>query len=745
MKNKIIAILSAALLCFGGMCGITAHANYDSTAAAPAATETPKPARTISTAGAGHVVDNISDSDKLQFISVTAKDGSVFFIVIDKQNVNDNVYFLNKVDISDLEALAKENSAAVPAAVKASPTPQAQASPSAEPEAKEVEDKAVITRLYSIVAMFENQLGHMTEAKNYLDSAFMNKGKFENNNISGMMHYIAGIYYSDKNLMEQAHENYYQAAEYFNRNEMKPAILTEIYYDLSIIYSMWQDDEGLHELSEAMKDLPVDFPFQQILKWTIKAKYFYALYQNEHRVDLLDSVTKYNQEAFKVYTSTENPYDVGYVISDNYLHQAIVYSEVGKIKEAEQCFETGKKLMNPKKIDANVSVSYVSGVIAYYQADYELAEQHLQDGLRELKRMDEEQEVDYYHALIEFYTLLAKVYEKQELYNKALEAARNSLKYETRLFDKNSNKTIQKLRTQYNLNEKERVVEQLSAINEKNRRINILSAILIVLALVTIFLLLKRYRSRQRIHEGMLQIAKLKQQEAELLVKLQKTKLEEREREFQSLVHEAQQRKVQYYLEGLEVERKRLAKELHDNVSNELLAIKMKITDGTSNCEEIMDTLQTLQAEVRGISHDLMPPIFKYASLSEILQDYVYQHNQPGQTELELLLEPEDNFDNLSQKVSLEIYRIVQEAVGNSLKHAQATLVKIILVREDNKVKLTVSDNGRGFEQQAGKTGIGLTIIKERVENLRGTLTLNSAPGKGTELIVEIDLENLEK
>ena len=573
------------------------------------------------------------------------------------------------------------------------------------PEAKEVEDKAVITRLYSIVAMFENQLGHMAEAKNYLDSAFMNKGKFENNNISGMMHYIAGIYYSDKNLMEQAHKNYYQAAEYFNRNEMKPAILTEIYYDLSIIYSMWQDDEGLHELSEAMKDLPVDFPFQQILKWTIKAKYFYALYQNEHRVDLLDSVTKYNQEAFKVYTSTENP----------------------------------------KKIDANVSVSYVSGVIAYYQADYELAEQHLQDGLRELKRMDEEQEVDYYHALIEFYTLLAKVYEKQELYNKALEAARNSLKYETRLFDKNSNKTIQKLRTQYNLNEKERVVEQLSAINEKNRRINILSAILIVLALVTIFLLLKRYRSRQRIHEGMLQIAKLKQQEAELLVKLQKTKLEEREREFQSLVHEAQQRKVQYYLEGLEVERKRLAKELHDNVSNELLAIKMKITDGTSSCEEIMDTLQTLQAEVRGISHDLMPPIFKYASLSEILQDYVYQHNQPGQTELELLLEPEDNFDNLSQKVSLEIYRIVQEAVGNSLKHAQATLVKIILVREDNKVKLTVSDNGRGFEQQAGKTGIGLTIIKERVENLRGTLTLNSAPGKGTELIVEIDLENLEK
>ena len=613
------------------------------------------------------------------------------------------------------------------------------------PEAKEVEDKAVVTRLYSIVAMFENQLGDMAEAKNYLDSAFMNKGKFENNNIAVMMHYIAGIYYSDKNQMEKAHENYYQAADYFNRNAVKPAILTEIYYDLSIIYSMWQDDEGLNDLSEAMKDLPVDFPFQQILKLTIKAKYFYALYQNEHRMNLLDSVTKYNQEAFEVYTSTENPYDVGYVISDNYLHQAVVYSEAGKIKEAEQCFETGKKLMNPKKIDANVSLSYVSGVIAYYQADYELAEQHLQDGLHELKKMNEEQEVDYYHSLIDFYTLLAKVYEKQELYNKALEAARNSLKYETRLFDKNSSKTIQKLRAQYSLDEKERVVKQLTAINEKNKWINILSVTLIVLALITIVLLLIRYRSRQRIHEGMLQIAKLKQQETELTVELQKAKLEEREREFQALVHEAQQRKVQYYLEGLEVERNRLAKELHDNVSNELLAIKMKIADGTSSRKEVLDTLQALQTEVRGISHDLMPPVFKYASLSEILQDYVYQRNQSGQTELTLVLEPEEGFDHLSQKVALEIYRIVQEATGNALKHAQATHIKIILVREGNRIKLTIADNGKGFELQTGKSGIGLVIIKERVENLKGVLTLSSVPGKGTDVIVEIDLDGLEK
>ena len=230
-----------------------------------------------------------------------------------------------------------------------------------------------------------------------------------------------------------------------------------------------------------------------------------------------------------------------------------------------------------------------------------------------------------------------------------------------------------------------------------------------------------------------------------MTVELQKAKLEEREREFQALVHEAQQRKVQYYLEGLEVERNRLAKELHDNVSNELLAIKMKIADGTSSREEVLDTLQALQTEVRGISHDLMPPVFKYASLSEILQDYVYQRNQSGQTELTLVLEPEEGFDHLSQKVALEIYRIVQEATGNALKHAQATHIKIILVREGNRIKLTIADNGKGFELQTGKSGIGLVIIKERVENLKGVLTLSSVLGKGTDVIVEIDLDGLER
>lgn len=151
MKNKIIAALAAAVVClsctsvYANSSGAPseAYSGYSalnnitlSDAASP--TATPKPSRTISAEGTGHVVDNITDSENLQFISVTAKDGSVFFVVIDKQNTNDNVYFLNKVDISDLEALAEDNTLTSAPTATVTPAPSAAASP--EPEEQKKED-----------------------------------------------------------------------------------------------------------------------------------------------------------------------------------------------------------------------------------------------------------------------------------------------------------------------------------------------------------------------------------------------------------------------------------------------------------------------------------------------------------------------------------------------------------------------------------------------------------------------------
>lgn len=132
MKNKLAALAAAAVIAFSAAPAYansseTATEDYSSYSALdnlPTPSPTEATRRTISTEGSGHVVDNITDtnSENLQFITVTAKDGNVFYIVIDKQNSNDNVYLLNTVDESDLAALVKDYT---PAAT-ATPTPAAE-------------------------------------------------------------------------------------------------------------------------------------------------------------------------------------------------------------------------------------------------------------------------------------------------------------------------------------------------------------------------------------------------------------------------------------------------------------------------------------------------------------------------------------------------------------------------------------------------------------------------------------------
>lgn len=606
------------------------------------------------------------------------------------------------------------------------------------PEAKQWEDKAVITRLYSIISLSETQLSNMEVAKNYLDSALVYEGQFVNNNIAGMMYYAAGVYHVTLTDFVEAQKNYYKAAEYFNMNEQKPSILTDVFYNLSIIYILWQDEKGLAELMKDMERTPVDFPFQHILKLSVQAQYYYVRYTNTEDKAYLDSATVYNNLAFNVYNTTANPYDVGHQISDNYLSQALIYCFQGKITEARKCFELGRKLMNPKQFDSDARILYISGMISYYLKDYAQAEKSLKAGLAQLETLCEEKQINYDESIVSSYLILAKVYEDQKLYDKALEAERRSMEYSRRLYAHKARTEISTLRVKYNLDQAERSVKQLTVLNEQRARINLLAIGMVILALIVIFLLIVRYRSRQRLNAHLLQIAGLKQQEADLTIKLQKAKLEEKEKEFQVMVGEAQQRRVQYYLEGLEVERSRLARELHDNVSNELVAIRMRIEGGESKPEEVMETLKTLHTEVRAISHDLMPPVFKYATLPEILEDYVSQRTKTGKTQITLSVQPVEAWEKIPQSIGLEIYRIIQEVTGNALKHAEASQIGIALWQEGDRMKITVSDNGKGFDDKQHTTGIGMNIIRERVQSLGGLLTINTTPGKGTEIVVEL-------
>ena len=212
-----------------------------------------------------------------------------------------------------------------------------------------------------------------------------------------------------------------------------------------------------------------------------------------------------------------------------------------------------------------------------------------------------------------------------------------------------------------------------------------------------------------------------------------------------ALEKETDLRLARQYIDGLESERKRLAKELHDGVCNDLLGIQyyMQTSDaiGKEVQQKLFPMIEQTRTDVRFISHELMPPAFQYANLNVMLEDYVERLGNVHQLiHFHYFSLPEQaNWELVSSQKAYELYRIVQEVLGNSLSHSKATEIEIILsmIAEERKIVLTVSDNGKGASVSlASGNGIGLRTVEDRVKCIDGVYSLTS-DAKGTSFIVE--------
>lgn len=613
------------------------------------------------------------------------------------------------------------------------------------PEAKIYEDKAVITRLYSVIADCLILLEDMEGVQNYLDSAFVYKDQFNNNAILGMMYYVRGHYYHDINEVNLAHENYYDSVKFLQKLPSPPPLLTTIYYNLARIYVMWEDENRLKEIIDEMKEVPSYMTEQHLMNYTVIADLFSVQYNKSNHISLLDSVIKYNQLAIDQYNINANKEtaDVGHQLSQNFIALVRAYVEKGDVKGARKNLELAEKFVNKERWLTVVDLNVVKGDFFIAIKEYDKAEQVLNEAVELLATLKDEQQMDYYYYYIDIYEKLGLIYEKKKMYEKALTYEKQSLEYRQRLFSRESSKIVNDLRTQYNLEQQERIVNQLTLLSERRKNINILAIVVLILLFTLIVQLIIRSRITKRANENKLKLEQMKRKESELEIELYKTRQEEKEREFKIMQNEMQQRRIQSYLEGLETARERLSKELHDNISNELLALKMRVIQ-SDKPEEIIEKLGQIQAEVRAVSHDLMPPVFQHAQFTEVLFEYVDQWNKLTETHLTLTFDPEDeSWDELTEDINLGLYRIIQETVGNSLKHSGATLINILLTQKEDNIILTIQDNGKGFKVEADHRGIGLKLISERAKGLDGEAFISSSPGQGT--TIEVVIRNFRK
>jgi PAS domain S-box-containing protein len=231
-----------------------------------------------------------------------------------------------------------------------------------------------------------------------------------------------------------------------------------------------------------------------------------------------------------------------------------------------------------------------------------------------------------------------------------------------------------------------------------------------------------------------------------------KTDITERKQMEQSL-HEYALRITQVQ----EEERKRIAFELHDDTAQYLSILKMElealIESGKIQDPQVVEKLQFLEKDagrafndVRRYSHELRPGVLEHLGLLAALEQIAEDVNKLGQIRVEVTIEGEEFA--LSEEIKLGFFRIAQEAISNARKHSKASMATIHLDFRDKQVSMVVSDNGVGFNSQevitrAGLKGnLGFVSMKERAKLIGASLRIESQPGQGTTVKVEMSISN---
>jgi two-component system, NarL family, sensor kinase len=218
-----------------------------------------------------------------------------------------------------------------------------------------------------------------------------------------------------------------------------------------------------------------------------------------------------------------------------------------------------------------------------------------------------------------------------------------------------------------------------------------------------------------------------------------------------SIIHQQRRNRILYKrsieaeITTLEKERTRIAADLHDDLGPLLSSIKFKVgsldvysdTD-TATVERVYELIDSLMQRMRDISTDMMPNTLLRKGVIAAISEFISNIPKPTSLTIQFLYA---DIPQLPLSRQVHLYRIVQEIIHNTIKHARASSLKIELKNTDLLLVLLSADNGTGFDynlQSRENDGLGLRNLYSRTEILGGTLFVESARGKGTSYIIEI-------
>jgi signal transduction histidine kinase len=407
-----------------------------------------------------------------------------------------------------------------------------------------------------------------------------------------------------------------------------------------------------------------------------------------------------------------------------YMNMGDVFLQTGDFEKMKLYMD--KALVLSKELELHESeLIATKGLSFYYQykKNYELAEQYAGEALSLSYRYN--LRIQRQKIFAHFSTL---AYSMQDIKQGDYYATQSTL-----LADSLLNETIQqntlKLEKKYETEKKENQIKQLEADKKLQqlsiRNKNILNYSLIAGTSTLLVISLLSYRA-------------YKQKQ-----KLQQQRISELETQQQLAAAEA-------VLKGEEQERTRLAKDLHDGLGGMLSGIKYSFTTMKGNLvmtpenhqafERSMDMLDSSISEMRRVAHNMMPEALVRFGLDTALKDFCNDINQSGALKINYQSIGLEGV-SIDQTVAITLYRIIQELINNTMKHAKATWAIVQITKSNGQLAVTVEDDGVGFDTSILKNnkGIGWANIQNRVEFLKGKLDVRSRAGEGTSVQIELN------
>jgi len=465
--------------------------------------------------------------------------------------------------------------------------------------------------------------------------------------------------------------------------------------------------------------------------YQFKFDYLYETKFFEKATNLKDSADFYYKKNITSFYKVKNGLKH---VAPSYINLALLYSDLGKLKEAQYYITEAiniyeNKLNSPTALNATL---LNQGLIYIYQENYSEAEKtHLEI----LNKTQDTSNIKVLEINRQTTENLAYIYKKTKKYEKAFEYYKKEKKLSKQIQDKQKATEIRKIEAIHN-EDKARAEEAIKTERERKakERTQYILAGTGLASLVTILFGTVLYRN-----------SKLKAKNLSLNLVEQELN---QQKTLRLLQEKNQSKLLNATLDGRETERKEIAQTLHDSVSAllssanmHLQVVKKKSSAPIEELEKSQRIIDEASGKVRDLSHKLISAVLLKFGLEHAVYDMCEKYSNQ---DLEFELESEDKIPRFEQDFEIKIHNIIEECINNIMKHSKASEASVMLLLTNNTLHITIKDNGVGFDTSkiSPSSGIGLSQIKARIENMEGAFDIDSKTNQGSSIIMQVPVEH---